>query len=389
MGASVASTSSGVGLTDCAALSCASGAKRAACCSTGNVAQGDFPAEEYWPELCTNESLEANPCTNLGPRNEPPKKESTIRWNALPSTDCAYFLQELEELRQLPLAGLSDGPRPAQRFTSGSVYTGQWRGNMRHGLGLQTWPDGASFHGCWRENRVHGTGRFVHADQDEFVGEWQNNTAQGKGVYTHKAGLMEYAGEWLCDKQHGHGEERWQKGAVYFGQFVFGKKHGRGVYDWPDGSRYRGEWEGNAANGFGHYVGKDGREYYGTWKNSSVHGRGKYKWADGRVYVGDYAFDLKDGIGTFTWQDGRKFAGIWRGNRRVKGMLLNRTGKLLKYYDAPMEAAVLAKPMATLPLPEPPLLSREPAAPPRGSRDSAGSESLVASMPTAAKQAMR
>lgn len=37
--------------------------------------------------------------------------------------------------------------RPAYQFKSGAVYDGEWKGSMRDGYGVQTWPDGAKYEG--------------------------------------------------------------------------------------------------------------------------------------------------------------------------------------------------------------------------------------------------
>ena len=35
------------------------------------------------------------------------------------------------------------------RFKNGVVYKGEWSGNVRHGYGVQIWPDGAKYEGMW------------------------------------------------------------------------------------------------------------------------------------------------------------------------------------------------------------------------------------------------
>lgn len=35
--------------------------------------------------------------------------------------------------------------RPPYTFKNGVVYNGHWKGNIREGYGLQTWPDGAKY----------------------------------------------------------------------------------------------------------------------------------------------------------------------------------------------------------------------------------------------------
>eukprot|EP00971_Amphidinium_carterae_P186131 3694804-Amphidinium_carterae.1 len=41
---------------------------------------------------------------------------------------------------------------------SGGTYTGEWQGNVRHGRGVQVWPDGARYEGQWEEDKAHGHG---------------------------------------------------------------------------------------------------------------------------------------------------------------------------------------------------------------------------------------
>lgn len=78
--------------------------------------------------------------------------------------------------------------RPAYTFKSGAVYTGQWCGGFRDGIGTQRWPDGAEYIGNWKDNRAHGKGKFVHIDGDMYEGYWINDKANGQGVYIHANG---------------------------------------------------------------------------------------------------------------------------------------------------------------------------------------------------------
>lgn len=242
----------------------------------------------------------------------------------------SYFARELQELRQQPSDG-HVGPRSKYTFKTGATYLGQWKGNARHGIGVQTWLDGAKFTGEWRESVAEGLGRFMHADGDIFVGQWRSNAAQGLGTYYHRKGQTTYRGQWVEDLQHGHGVEQWEGGSRYSGQFVWGKKQGHGVYEWPDGSIYRGEWQANSINGFGHYIGRDGREFKGMWRGAVIHGCGKYLWPDGRTFCGQYAEDQKEGFGVFTWKDGRRFDGWWHhGKQHGCGITYRTNGEIIK-----------------------------------------------------------
>ena len=59
-----------------------------------------------------------------------------------------YFsLEESPEMYHSPHSILDREERPAYKFKSGAVYIGQWRGTVRDGYGIQTWPDGARYEG--------------------------------------------------------------------------------------------------------------------------------------------------------------------------------------------------------------------------------------------------
>ena len=41
-------------------------------------------------------------------------------------------------------------------FENGAVYKGYLENGMRHGPGVQIWPDGAKYEGDWRRNKANG-----------------------------------------------------------------------------------------------------------------------------------------------------------------------------------------------------------------------------------------
>ena len=88
---------------------------------------------------------------------------------------------------------------------------------MRHGPGVQVWPDNAKYEGEWRENKANGRGKFWHADGDIYEGEWEDDKANGYGIYIHVNGAQ-YEGYWKNDLQDGQGMESWQDGSRYEGR---------------------------------------------------------------------------------------------------------------------------------------------------------------------------
>jgi hypothetical protein len=84
------------------------------------------------------------------------------------------------------MSGVED--RQEYVFKNGARYVGQWKGDMRHGYGEQTWADGAKYAGDWRFNKAHGKGTFWHITGDKYEGHWKDDKAHGYGVYTHSNG---------------------------------------------------------------------------------------------------------------------------------------------------------------------------------------------------------
>ena len=172
---------------------------------------------------------------------------------------------ELQELfdKYPPLDdGIEVEVRSPAEFSNKVIYFGEWDkvNNLRHGRGIQIWPDGAKFLGCWKNGRACGKGKLIHSDGDIYEGDWKDDKPWGYGKYLHLDGTK-YEGEWKDDKQHGKGKEIWPDGTSYEGEYVEGKKQGKGIFKWHDKSMYEGEF-----------------------LNSNIHCKGKYIFADGREY---------------------------------------------------------------------------------------------------------
>jgi len=228
------------------------------------------------------------------------------------------------------------GPRPEQseseiglvhrrphQFTTGAIYSGQWLGTMRHGIGRMKWPDGTFYAGMWVEDEADGLGIFKqHESGNRYTGEFKKGAAQGHGVLFWDE--TSYQGQFLRNVPHGAGKESWVDTASYAGFYYNGRRNGSGIHTWADGASYRGEWKAGVIVGLGRYQGggRDGCSYDGTWRESVKHGIGQYRFPDGRVYRGQYLKDKKHGFGIFTWQDGRSYTGCWAcGFQEGRGIL--------------------------------------------------------------------
>lgn len=110
-------------------------------------------------------------------------------------------------------------------YRTGAIYTGQWKGGLRHGQGTMVWADNARYEGGWQLNSACGKGKFYHTDGDIYDGDWLFNKANGHGVYTNIKGAR-YEGKWKQDQQDGRGVETWPEGAKYDGDYIQSKKEG-------------------------------------------------------------------------------------------------------------------------------------------------------------------
>lgn len=313
------------------------------------VANGYHDADEQDQQILP--PVETRHSSLLQPTSTPQEEGFEYRFNGFKW----YFERELPELEQHPSSSSSSSPgrgsmldtssqpaelRPLHTFSTSATYHGWWRGNTRHGEGVQTWPDGARYEGQWVKNRAEGQGRFTQANGDVYIGEWLANRAHGLGTYCHNVdpgalGLeltqdtkkkddkkgpkdkmpmgsaISYTGQWVDDLQHGVGVERWKEGLLYEGTFRWGQKEGHGIYRWSDGSTYRGEFLQDTVCGYGVYCDRAGQECKGQWQDGNVHGTGKYSWPNGEMYAGQWVEDQRQGFGIFRFADGRRFDGYW------------------------------------------------------------------------------
>jgi len=116
-----------------------------------------------------------------------------------------------------------DGKRHGQGVWQSRTgqYDGQWKDDMQHGTGSQTWSDGRCYHGQFVQGKFSGKGKM----------EW--HTAKG---------YLTYDGEYVDDLKEGSGKFSWADGRHYTGEWSKGKRHGKGVYTNAKGETKSGFW---------------------------------------------------------------------------------------------------------------------------------------------------
>mmetsp|Transcript_84725 Transcript_84725/g.165791 ORF Transcript_84725/g.165791 Transcript_84725/m.165791 type:complete len:375 (-) Transcript_84725:88-1212(-) len=217
---------------------------------------------------------------------------------------------------------------PEVEVEGGYLYSGQWRGQVRHGQGvLERRSEGIRYEGAFVDGQAHGRGVFVGSDGSTYDGEWERDHMHGYGKYVDVDGSV-YEGEWVQDQKSGRGIEWHSDGARYEGEFWMGGKHGAGIYRSGTGVEYEGQYAHDKMDGEGRYTFADGRSYSGQWAAGRMHGVGKMTWPNGSRYEGGFQQDKKHGDGTFTWPDGRAYCGQFnKGQLDGPGVLIDASGE--------------------------------------------------------------
>jgi len=150
----------------------------------------------------------------------------------------------------------------------------------------------------------HGIGKLLDRKQSFHVGEWRRNLRHGLGKSFDKDTGDMYIGEWRFDLQHGKGILKTGDGDIYRGDWKAGAQDGFGIYHWnmnsniskPSSERgfrqYRGQWRLGNPHGIGTWE-NDEMKHEGQWVDGKRHGKALVirKW-DGKVlFNGFYAND--------------------------------------------------------------------------------------------------
>jgi hypothetical protein len=113
------------------------------------------------------------------------------------------------------------------------IYTGQFKGEKRHGIGIFQLGTGEKYHGSWKDDCPTGKGRLTNMNDGFYEGDFFNGRFFGRGVY--ESSHYKYNGMWLNDKQDGLGTEmiffpeQPEFREVYQGSFRNGLRQGHGT----------------------------------------------------------------------------------------------------------------------------------------------------------------
>ena len=155
-----------------------------------------------------------------------------------------------------------NGERKLIVLDDGTEYVGEWKNNLRHGIGKHYTSEGY-YDGSFVDDMYEGDGHyFLWNDKTncERPGEW---------AY--------YSGNWFHGKMHGFGHKYELNGDDYDGEFKNGKKWGRGEMRYQNGDTFDGDWENDFRSGEGKLIKANGDIFEGEFKDNKRNGPGILK----------------------------------------------------------------------------------------------------------------
>ncbi|KAG7368986.1 TIR domain containing protein [Nitzschia inconspicua] len=190
-------------------------------------------------------------------------------------------------------------------YSNGTLYEGEWKRNKEHGYGKLMTSDRRRtiYEGEWERGKIQGNGTYYYGSSDpakpgpRYIGEFKENLRNGMGRYFLPDGSV-YDGQFRDGVMNGRGLFTWSDGSMYDGEWKDGKRNGQGLVKAKDGFVYDGQWVNNAMEGRGLAIYPNGQKYEGMFSNGRREGRGTIHFTNGAVYEGRFRDDAIDGQGT-------------------------------------------------------------------------------------------
>jgi len=202
-------------------------------------------------------------------------------------------------------------------LSDGSYSEGYWNEGELHVFGRMVYANGDYYEGAFLQGQRTGRGKFETADGlCVYEGEWRDDMRWGIGKECYADG-SHYEGEFASDIKSGHGSIKWSDGSSYDGDFVHEKLTGKGTYRWADSRIYTGDWVQGQMHGQGRFTYSDGKTYVGGYLNDRKNGYGVFCWPDSQ-YAGEWLDGHMHGYGEITSKQGVKKRYEFRNGVRLR-----------------------------------------------------------------------
>lgn len=191
--------------------------------------------------------------------------------------------------------GMKHG-RGTIRDTNGIIiYDGEFRDDNFNGVGRLRLDEKHTYIGNFVDGEKHGKGKIVtFQDRYSYEGDFEDDLKHGYGIESFPNGSV-YKGRFAFDKKEGKGTYEISGSSKYEGEFKNDLMNGYGKFTWDECNSYEGEWENNLMNGFGILRGNKFM-YIGIFNNHKKEGIGIYIDKNKRLMVGFFKNNNANGL---------------------------------------------------------------------------------------------
>jgi hypothetical protein len=220
--------------------------------------------------------------------------------------------------------GLKNG-KGKYTFKNGNIYDGEYKNDKMNGYGIYEDME-FIYEGYFLNDKKHGQGSEVNKTNTyRYEGEWKDNLKNGLGkeILPDKS---RYEGTYLNGKKNGKGKLYLSNGSIYDGELKNDKLEGHGTLKWSDDKIYIGQWQDSCLSGFGVFQNKNklykGRIYLkvGYFLNDKKHGYGiNHDLVNSTHVIGEWEENLLQGLAIY-FSDIQKKEQIWlmKDNKLIK-----------------------------------------------------------------------
>lgn len=187
-------------------------------------------------------------------------------------------------------------------MANGDIYMGDFKNNLRHGIGICYFFNGTEYKGAWQMDMQYGNGVLTYPDGTSRKGFWSKNIFIGEKESGPKPppmpGPPKVEGCQSGDCQNGKGSYLFANGDIYVGGFQNGLPDGFGKIQFNKGDSYEGEMEKGFMHGKGIMISSNGNKVQGYWEfgkfiktvvpdvpPNAVASSPGYSFYEGEVYV--------------------------------------------------------------------------------------------------------
>ena len=150
---------------------------------------------------------------------------------------------------------------------TGNKYEGQWKNNLKDGIGKMTFGTDAEYTGHFTQGKRCGQGVYKYLKtKDLYSGSWKNGLKHGKGTFIFYDTKMKIIGDWF-NGQIIKGRWIFANGTYFEGKFENNYPKGEGVWHFVNGNVVKGEFTHEIKEVEGGAKGKGKQSTVIDWKS--------------------------------------------------------------------------------------------------------------------------